>query len=67
MTRNELGKMLRKYFKETIGKSISSTILTKSLYSDTMPAEQLDKIKKLASIRGHTLDTALNIYVIPKK
>ena len=67
LTRNELGKMLRKYFKETIGKSISSTILAKSLYSDTMPAEQLDKIKKLASIRGHTLDTALNIYVIPKK
>ena len=67
LTRNELGKLLRKYFKQTIGKSISSTILTKSLYSHTIPSEQIEKIKKLAAIRGHTLDTALNIYVVPKK
>tara|TARA_R110000824_G_scaffold27348_4_gene92984 strand:- start:576 stop:1592 length:1017 start_codon:yes stop_codon:yes gene_type:complete len=64
LTRNELSQMFMKFFKDKTGKSISTTLLAKSLLTATISPEQADKLKKSAQVRGHTVDTALKIYVM---
>ena len=67
LTRNQLTKIFTNFFKEKVGKSISTTMLTKALdtHEVSLSPEKIAKLKKLASDRGHSMDTMLNIYVVP--
>jgi len=70
ISRNNLSQILSRETKKYLGRPISTTLLTK-IY-DTTPSnlevattEDLNKIKKQATIRGHSVSVRLNHYTNP--
>jgi hypothetical protein len=63
MTKHDLTRKFTKFFKDSIGKSISTTLLAKSLYEEEVGAEMSKKLRELALARGHSVNTALAHYV----
>jgi hypothetical protein len=58
MNRNEYTKLMNKTFEGT-GKKISTSLIRKLVVSELYPVE---KMKKLSSIMGHSIKTAINDY-----
>jgi len=58
MNRNDYTKLMNKTFEST-GKKISTTLIRKMVVSDLYPVE---KMKKLSSIMGHSIKTAVTDY-----
>ena len=63
MTKHDLGRKFSNFFKKSIGKSISTTLLAKSLYEEEVGAEMSKKLRELSLARGHSVNTALAHYV----
>lgn len=63
MTKNDLTKSFNKFFKGSIGKNISTTILAKSLLQEEVGEAMSKKLKELALARGHSVSTMLGHYV----
>jgi len=59
---NGLSKLLSAFFKKELNKKISTTILAKSLYQETIGQSVSEQLRALCLARGHSLGTALTHY-----
>jgi len=62
LTRIELSKVLLKYSKKYMGKSISSTLLRK-IYLSSKYGDMKEELEKDNKVMGHSKEVALNTYV----
>jgi hypothetical protein len=62
LTRTELSKVLLKYSKKYMGKSISSTLLRK-IYLSSKYGKMKEELEKDNKVMGHSKEVALNTYV----
>lgn len=62
LTRIELSKVLLKYSKKYMGKSISSTLLRK-IYLSSKYSDVKDEMEKDSKVMGHSVATQQSVYV----
>lgn len=65
ITRNQISQMLLKVSKKYMGKSISTTLIRKSVLSNKFVdlKEQKEEQQKMADITGHSVDTMDKVYI----